>query len=79
MTGSVVLHAEQHFEYFIPIRAGEVLTATTREGGTWTKLNRRGERLEFHDLITEFFDGTGALVVRSRAVEVRTKVAPVTP
>jgi hypothetical protein len=30
-----ILHAEQHFEYFRPVRAGMVLTATTEPGETW--------------------------------------------
>src|SRR6266508_5186809 len=36
------LHAEQHFEYFRPVVAGEVLTATDREGETWRKESKRG-------------------------------------
>ena len=30
------LHAEQHFEYERPIRPGDVLTVTTRDGNTWS-------------------------------------------
>ena len=31
------LHAEQHFEYHKPVKAGDVLTATTKPGNTWEK------------------------------------------
>ena len=38
------LNAEQHFEYFRPVRAGEVLTAETRQGKTWERVPRtRGD------------------------------------
>ena len=31
------LHAEQHFEYHLPVKAGDVLSATTKPGNTWEK------------------------------------------
>jgi acyl dehydratase len=34
------LHAEQHYEYHRPLRAGDVLTATTTPGTTWEKEGR---------------------------------------
>src|SRR6266481_2008617 len=41
------LHAEQHYEYHQPLRAGEVLTATTMPGKTWEKEGKRGGKLTF--------------------------------
>jgi N-terminal half of MaoC dehydratase len=67
------LHAEQHFEYHKPLRAGMVLTATRRAGGTWEKEGRRGGKLHFTEAITEFRDEHGDLVVTARAVGVRTE------
>ncbi len=31
------LHAEQHFEYHLPLKAGDVLSATTKPGKSWEK------------------------------------------
>src|SRR5690348_13021754 len=36
------LHAEQHYTYHQPLRAGMVLSATTRDGEKWEKQGRRG-------------------------------------
>jgi hypothetical protein len=67
------LHAEQHFEYFRPLRAGEVLFATTSRGKTWEKEGRRAGKLVFSETITDYRDQTGELVVRARGVGVRTE------
>jgi hypothetical protein len=67
------LHAEQHFEYHRPLRAGDVLTATVRDGSTWEKQGRRGGKLVFVESITEYRDEAGQLVVTARAVGVRTE------
>lgn len=67
------LHAEQHFEYHQPLRVGATLAATTRQGGTWTKQGRRGGKLVFTEVITEYRDLDGDLVVTARAVGVRTE------
>lgn len=64
------LHAEQHFTYHRPVRAGEILTATTRAGETWEKQGRRGGRLVFHESITEFRDDRDSIVVVARMVAV---------
>jgi N-terminal half of MaoC dehydratase len=52
------LNAEQHFEYFRPVRPGEVLTAKTRPGKTWERENKRAGKLLFFDRITNFRDQT---------------------
>lgn len=57
------LLAEQSFEYHRPIRVGEVLHVEDRPGKTWRKHGRKGGELEFRELITEFRDAEGELVV----------------
>ena len=66
------LHAEQHFEYHRPVRAGDVLSAETRLGRTWEKDGRAG-RLTFTERLTEYRDAGGALVVTARSVSVVTE------
>jgi hydroxyacyl-ACP dehydratase HTD2-like protein with hotdog domain len=63
-------HAEQHFEYLRPLRAGERLTATTRPGAITRKQGRAG-LLEFTETHTDFLDDDGNVVVRSRKVGVQ--------
>jgi hypothetical protein len=69
--GGSGLHAEQHYEYHRPLRAGDVLTATVRPGETWEKQGRRGGKLLFSEAVTEYRDQDGELVVTARAVGVR--------
>ncbi|HKA16538.1 MAG TPA: MaoC family dehydratase N-terminal domain-containing protein [Myxococcota bacterium] len=64
------LHAEQHFEYHRTMRAGDVLSATTRPGRSWEKEGRRGGKLLFSETITEYRDQEGELVVTTRTVGV---------
>ena len=66
------LHAEQHYEYHRPLLAGDVLTATTRDGEKWEKQGRRGGSLQFSETITEYRNAAGELVVTARGVGVRT-------
>jgi acyl dehydratase len=63
------MHAEQRFEYFAPLRPGDVLQVTTVPGDTWHKDGRSG-RLIFEETVTEFRDRHGELAVRSRTVAV---------
>ncbi len=67
------LHAEQHYDYHRPLRAGDVLTASVRAGETWEKQGRRGGKLVFVESITEYRDESGELVVTARGVGVRTE------
>lgn len=67
------LHAEQHFEYHRPVRAGDVLTAETKPGKTWEKEGKRGGKLLFSESITEYRNQRGELVVTARGVGVRTE------
>jgi hypothetical protein len=74
-TGEATLHAEQHFTYLRHPRVGDQLTARTRSGNAWTKKNSRGQVLEFQEVVTEFRDAGGELVVVSTAVGVTTIVS----
>lgn len=67
------LHAEQHYEYHLPLKAGDVLTATTKPGKTWEKEGRRAGKLVFSESITEYRNADGELVVTARGVGVRTE------
>jgi hypothetical protein len=73
MRGGGGLHAEQHYTYHRPLRSGDVLTATVRDGETWEKQGRRGGKLIFGESITEYRDANGELVVTARGVGVRTE------
>jgi acyl dehydratase len=66
--GETLLHAEQDFEYFAPLRVGAVTWVTERPGRTWVKASKRGERLTFTELIKELRDGGGELLLRTRMV-----------
>jgi acyl dehydratase len=72
------LHAEQHFTYHRHVRPGDVLTVTTTPGRTWEKSGRRGGRLVFAELIAEYRDAGGELVITARNVVVRPE-RPVDP
>jgi acyl dehydratase len=72
-SGGTGLHAEQHFEYHRPLRAGDVLHAETRPGQTWEKQGRRAGKLVFSEMVTEYRDVQGELVVTARTVGVRTE------
>ena len=67
------LHAEQHYEYHRPLRAGDVLTSETKPGKTWEKEGRRSGKLIFSESVTEYRDQKGELVVTARGVGVRTE------
>lgn len=67
------LHAEQHYTYHRPLRAGEVLTATAVPGKNWEKQGRRGGKLLFSESVIEYRDPQGELVVTARGVGVRTE------
>lgn len=70
--GGTVLHAEQHFEYLAPVRVGDVLTVVDKPGRSWEKRGRGGDLLAFTELVKEFCNPVGDVVVRSRMVLVRT-------
>jgi acyl dehydratase len=74
--GGTGLHAEQHFEYHRVVRPGDVLTAETRVGNSWEKQGRRGGKLVFTEMVTEYRDEHGEPVVTARTVSVRTEKTP---
>lgn len=67
-----VLHAEQRFDYHRHAHAGEALTATSLPGRSWIKAGRRGGNLTFSEVVTEFRDAAGELVITSTTVRVET-------
>ncbi len=67
------LHAEQHYTYHRPLRAGDVLTGTVVPGKNWEKQGRRGGKLVFSESVIEYRDQSGELVVTARGVGVRTE------
>ncbi len=67
------LHAEQHYEYHQPLRAGDVLTATTKPGKAWEKESKRAGKLKFSESITEYRNQAGELVVTARGIGVQTE------
>ena len=71
--GGTGLHAEQHYVYHRPLRAGDVLTAETRPGKSWEKEGRRAGKLIFGESVTEYRDQNGELVVTATGVGVRTE------
>lgn len=71
--GGTSLHAEQHYEYHLPLRPGDVLTAETEPGATWEKESKRAGKLTFDEAITRFRNQRGELVVTARRVRVVTE------
>ena len=67
------LHAEQHFEYHKPLKPGDQLTITQRDGETWERESKRAGKLTFRERIQEYRNQDGELVITSRAVSVRTE------
>ncbi len=67
------LHAEQHFEYLRPIKAGDVLTAEYKDGNAWEKESKRAGKLKFTEKVVEYRNQAGELVARARSVGVTTE------
>ena len=69
------LHAEQHFEYHLPVKAGDVLSATTKPGNSWQKESKRAGKLKFSESVTEYRNQDGELVITATGVGVQTERA----
>lgn len=69
------LHAEQHFEYHLPVKAGDVLSATTKPGNSWEKESKRAGKLKFSESVTEYRNQNGDLVITATGVGVQTERA----
>jgi len=67
------LHAEQHYEYHLPVHPGDVLTAETKPGNTWERESKRAGKLTFRERVTEYRNQRGELVVTARGVGVTTE------
>ena len=67
------LHAEQHFEFHRQVRAGDVLTVTTKPGNSWERESKRAGKLMFSETIKEYRDQKGELVCTARGVGVKTE------
>jgi len=67
------LHAEQHFEYHVPLKAGDVLSATTKPGKSWEKESKRAGKLKFSESVTEYRNQNGELVITATGVGVQTE------
>jgi hypothetical protein len=72
------MHAEQEYVFHgPPPRAGTKLVATSRIEDVFHKEGRKGGRLTFAVMVTEFRDAaTGALVAEARMTGVETERAP---
>ena len=70
------LHAEQHFEYHLPVKAGDVLKAEVKPGEKWEKQGKRGGKLIFSETVTEYYNQDGELAVTARSIGVVTEKAP---
>ena len=69
------LHAEQHFAYHLPVKAGDTLSATTKPGKAWEKESKRAGKLKFSESVTEYRNQNGELVITATGVGVQTERA----
>lgn len=67
------LHAEQTFEYHRPLRVGDVLSGTRRDGRSWEKQSKRAGTLKFSEHVIEYRDQQGEPVVTVTMVGVQTE------
>lgn len=58
-----VLHAEQSYEYLLPVRAGDTITGTTRVSDVY---NRAG--MDFVEFTTQYMNQDGDPVLNDRAL-----------
>lgn len=70
-----VLHGEQEFEYVRPLRAGDVLTATSHVKDEYEKAGKRGGTMRFVVTETTFRDQDGEVVAYSRGTTIVTSKA----
>lgn len=67
-----VLHGEAAWEILVPLRAGMELAATQRVGDVTTREGRRGGTMTLVEVVTDFTDEAGTLVVRRRDTLIET-------
>jgi hypothetical protein len=72
-----ILHGEEEYVFHCrPPQAGESLWAQTRVDATWAKQGRRGGRMRFARLVTQFRDANDALVAEQRTTLIETAEPP---
>jgi hypothetical protein len=66
-----VVHGEQEYEYFRPLKVGDRLACRARVADEYVKAGQRGGRMRFIVLETEMRDcATGELVLRERSTAI---------
>lgn len=70
--GGTSMQAEQHYEYYAPLRPGDVLTVERSAGRTWEKESKRSGTLLFEEEITRYTNQDGKLAVVATRVRVIT-------
>jgi acyl dehydratase len=68
-----VLHGEQEFEYHQPIRAGDLLTAQVKIADRYEKAGKRGGKMTFAVIETEYRNGKGETVLVGRRTLIQTE------
>ena len=69
---SYIVHGEQEFEYFAPVRAGDVLTAQDRIVSVIEKESRRAGKLQVAVIETTFHNARGEKVQVARRTLIET-------
>lgn len=70
--GGTSMQAEQHYEYFVPVRPGDVLTVERAPGRAWEKESKRSGTLFFEEEVTRYTNQRGELAVVATRVRVIT-------
>lgn len=71
------LHASQEYELFAgPLRPGLELTGRMRIDKVYEKSGKRSGRMIFVEVVTDFADGSGAVLARARQTTVTTERPP---
>ena len=72
-----ILHGEQEFVFpGPPPAAGTELTAEARIDRVFEKEGKRGGTMTFVEVLTEYRDGSGAVMAESRSTVIETSQAP---
>jgi hypothetical protein len=72
-----ILHGEQEFTFpGAPPAPGTELTAQARIDRVFEKEGKRGGTMTFAEIVTEYRDGSGAVVAESRSTLIETSQAP---
>ena len=72
-----ILHGEQEFVFpGPPPAAGTELTAESRIDRVFEKEGKRGGTMTFVEVVTEYRDGSGAVVAEARSTVIETSQAP---